>query len=146
MWSSTIGVINGRHSLFVVYIFVTTIICGELFFSGSFSASGAGLLGSALCYFGSVSFVGSWHARREHNYRAGDLWIIGTFAALLSATGIALLAWSGLRFKVFDVVIGGPVWAVIGVVIAIVVSKTSWSRRKILSGRKNPSPDRREAP
>jgi len=118
-----IGVIFSRRVVFVIYIFVTVIACGEVFFSGSFGASGAGLLGSVLCCFGTSSFVGPWLARREKNYRLGDLSAIGAIAAVLDAAGIALLAWSGFRFKVFDVVIAGPTWAVIGIVVAMVATK-----------------------
>jgi hypothetical protein len=107
----------------VRFIFVTVIACGEIFFSGSFGASGAGLLGSALCCIGTASFVGSWLARPERNYTSRDLVIIGAIAAVLNAASIALLAWSGFHFKLFDVVIKGPVWAVIGIVLAAVATK-----------------------
>jgi hypothetical protein len=101
------GVIFSRQLFFVSYIVLTVIACGEIFFSGSFSASGAALLGSALCCFGTASFVCSWLARREENYRPGDLATISAIAGVLNAAGTALLVWSGFRFKVFDVVIKG---------------------------------------
>ena len=119
-----IGVINGRHFLFIIYIFVTLIACGEMFFSGSFSASGAGLLGSALCCFGPAGLFRSWRARREKNYGLRDLSICA-LAVALGGAGIALLVWSGFRFRLFDVVIEGFVWAGIGMVIAIVAVKSN---------------------
>ena len=121
--ATSIGAIFGRRFLFVTYIFVTLITCGEIFFSGSFGASGAGLLGSALCCLGTASFVGSWLARREKNYSPRDLAKIGAIAAVVSAAGIALLAWSGFHFKLFDVVIEGPVWAAVGIIVAMVATK-----------------------
>jgi hypothetical protein len=123
MLSATAGVIFSRRFLVVIYIFATVIACGEIFFSGSFGASGAGFLGSALCCFGTASFVGSWLARHERNYSPRDLVIVGAIAAVLNAAGIALLAWSGFHFKLFDVVIKGPIWAVIGIVVATVATK-----------------------
>jgi drug/metabolite transporter (DMT)-like permease len=123
MVAATIGAIFGRRFLFVTYIFVTLITCGEIFFSGSFGASGAGLLGSALCCLGTASFVGSSLARREKNYSPRDLAKIGAIAAVVSAAGIALLAWSGFHFKLFDVVIEGPVWAAVGIIVAMVATK-----------------------
>ena len=121
-WIAMISVFIRRRGLFVIYILVTVIACGEIFFRGSFSASGAGLLGSVLCYFGTASFVGPWLARRKKNYGQGDLSAIGATAVVLVA-GIALLAWSGFRFKVFDVVIVGPAWAAIGIVVAMLAAK-----------------------
>jgi hypothetical protein len=83
-----IGAIFSRRVLFVIYNFVTVIACGEIFFSGSLSASGAGLLGSVLCCFGTASFVGSWLARREKNYSLRDLSANGAIAAVLDAAGL----------------------------------------------------------
>jgi hypothetical protein len=52
---------------------------------------------------------------------------LGTFAAVLSSAGIALLAWSGFHFKLFDAVIAGRVRAGIGMVIAIVAAKKEYA-------------------
>ena len=82
-----------------------------------------GAAGSVLCCLGTASFVGSWLARREKNYSPRDLAKIGAIAAVVSAAGIALLASSGFHFKLFDVVIEGPVWAAVGIIVAMVATK-----------------------
>jgi len=128
-----IGVIFSRQLLFVIYIVLTVIACGEIFFSGSFSASGAALLGSALCCFGTASFVCSWLARREENYCPGDLATISAIAGVLNAAGTALLVWSGFRFKVFDVVIKGTLWAVISMVVALIGTKKDCAHQRMIA-------------
>jgi len=121
------SLIFSRQLLFAIYIIITLIVCAEVFFSGSFIVSGAALLASALCCFGTASFVGSLLARREKNYSPKDLAIIGAIAIVLSGAGIALMAWSGLHFKVFGVRIEGTLWAIIGVFVAVLATKKEYA-------------------
>jgi hypothetical protein len=127
MIAAIMSVIFSRQLLFVIYFFVMLVICADVFFSGSLTAAGAALLASALSCFGTASFVGSWLARRERNYGPIDLVIIGAIAALLSAAGIALMAWSGFHFKLFDLTIGGPSWAIIGIVVGLLATKKEYA-------------------
>ena len=70
-----------------------------------------------------TSFVVSWLDRREKTSNPIDLVIIGAIAAVLVAAGITLLAWSGFHFELFDVVIKGPMWGFIGIVVGLVATK-----------------------
>lgn len=127
MMTAITSVIFSRQLLFAIYIIFTLIISAEVFFSGSFIVSGAALLASALCCFGTASLVGSWLARREKNYSPKDLAIIGAIAVVLSAAGIALMAWSGFHFKFFGVRIEGTLWAIIGIVVAVLATKKEYA-------------------
>ncbi len=115
--------IFSRQLLFVIYSFVTLVICGEEFFSGSFTVAGVTLLASSVCCFGTAYFVGSWLVRGEKNYTPKDLAVTGAIAVVVGAAGVALTAWSSFHFRFFGVTIEGPSWAVIGMVVALLATK-----------------------
>ena len=74
-----------------------------------------------MCYCGAAGFMGSLIARREKAYRAIDLVGIGSLALILIVAGSALMMWSGFSLRAFDVEISGVVWALLGVISAVVV-------------------------
>jgi hypothetical protein len=117
------GSIFDRQWISYIYFIITLIICGQASFKDSFTVGAAALLASALCYFATAGFAGSYRARHDKNYNLRDLGGIAAIAAVLAAGGVALMAWSGFRLGLFGVAIDGPVWAFIGIIVAAVTTK-----------------------
>jgi Na+/proline symporter len=92
-------------------------------FKSSFTVGAMALAASALCYFGTAGFAGSFRARRAKNYNPKDLAGIGAIAVVLSVAGIALMAWSGFWLSLFGVFIAGPMWCLVGILVASLTTK-----------------------
>jgi hypothetical protein len=106
-----------------VYFLITLIVCGQAIFKASIFAGGVALLGYALCYLATATFVGSYKARQMKGSTSADLVMIGGIAAVLIAVGLGLTVWSGFRVGPFDVVIPGIYWAILGIIIATLTTK-----------------------
>lgn len=91
-------------------------------FRNSIGVGIGALGGAALCFFSVATFVGSYRARREHNYGLKELAGIGAIAAVLCAGGFALMLWTHWRITMSGLVIPGIVWAIVGIVIAIITT------------------------
>jgi len=114
--------IFSRSLLGFVYQVITVIECIGLAINGSLGTAAAALVGWALCFFASSTFVGLFLARREKKYRAVDLLGIGAIAVVLIACGFWLVARSGVAISMFD--IDGRVWALLGIAVgALIVRK-----------------------
>jgi hypothetical protein len=73
--------------LMVAYFTLTVLTTGQVMVFKSFSVGGSALAASAMCFFGSATFIGSFLARREMKYSWKDLLGIGSIAAVLVAPG-----------------------------------------------------------
>jgi hypothetical protein len=109
--------------LMVAYFTVTVLTAGQVMWFMSFPVGASALAASAMCFFGSATFVGSFLARREMKYSWKDLLGIGSIAAILIAAGFALMVWSGFRITFNGVVIEGPYWLLLGIVTALFVTE-----------------------
>jgi hypothetical protein len=109
--------------LMVAYLVITLLLCGQVALTGSFVVGGSALVGFALCYFATATFFGSFYARREKKYSMTDLAGIGGIAVVLVAAGLALVVWSGFWLNLFGVTVSGLVWALIGIVVAVLTTK-----------------------
>jgi hypothetical protein len=89
----------------------------------SFSVGASALAASAMCFFGTAGFMGSFLARREMKYNWKDLLGIGSIAAVLVAAGLTLMIWSGFRITLFGIVIEGPYWLLLGIGTALLITE-----------------------
>jgi hypothetical protein len=80
------------------------------------------LVASALGFFATASFYGSFLARREKKYSVLDLLGIGAIAVALVGAAFGLMFWSGFSLSLEGVQIPGPYWVVVGMVTALVVT------------------------
>jgi hypothetical protein len=106
-----------------IYFLVTLLTCVQAMFKSSFTVGAMALAASALSYFGTAGFAGSFRARRDKNYNPKDLAGIGAIAVVLSVAGIALMAWSGFWLSLFGVFIAGPMWCLVGILVASLTTK-----------------------
>jgi hypothetical protein len=106
-----------------IYFLVTLLTCVQAMFRSSFAVGAMALAASTLCYFGMAGFAGSFRARRDKNYNPKDLAGIAAIAVVLSVAGIALMAWSGFWLNLFGVYIAGPMWCLIGILVASLTTK-----------------------
>jgi hypothetical protein len=106
-----------------IYFLVTVITCVQAMFQSSFAVGAMALAASALCYFGTAGFAGSFRARRDKNYTPKDLAVIAAIAVVLSVAGVALMAWSGFWLRLLGVSIAGPMWCFIGILVASLTTK-----------------------
>jgi integral membrane sensor domain MASE1 len=102
-----------------IYFIVTILMCAQAAFRVSVVVGGSALIAFALCFFGVATFIGSFHARRDHKYSRKDLAIIGAIALGLCAAGIALVVWSGFRIGLFGASLSGVAWAAVGIAVAL---------------------------
>jgi hypothetical protein len=65
-----------------IYFLVTLLTCVRAMFKSSFAVGAMALVASALCYFGTAGFVGSFRARlhaaptnRRGSTQASELWV-----------------------------------------------------------------------
>jgi hypothetical protein len=70
-----------------------------------------------------ATFVGSFRARHDKNYGPKELTGIAVIAVVLSAAGLALMAWSGFWLNLFGVSIEGTSWCFIGIFVAVLTTK-----------------------
>jgi len=107
-----------------IYFVLTLLTCGQAMFRASFFVGASALVGFALCFFSTATFVGSYLARREHKYTQKQLAGIGAIALVLCACGIALVLWSGFWIALSGgTTITGLEWAVAGIVIAVLTTR-----------------------
>lgn len=104
------------------YFIVTLLMCGQVMFQQSFFFGIGVLTASALCFFSTATFVGSFRARREHKYRPTELAGIAAIAMILCMGGIALMLWSGYRVTLFSVTLSGLEWSILGIIIALLTT------------------------
>lgn len=112
-----------RTWILFAYVTVTLLVCLQVMFTSSFVVGIAALMGSALCFFGAATFTASFLARGIKNYALKDLAGIGAIALVLCVAGIALTIWSGFWVTISGVYIEGWIWALIGIVSAILGTK-----------------------
>lgn len=110
-----------RTSVVLIFWLITIPFCIQTMYRSSFTVGASALAACALCYIGASGFMGSLLARREKNYSAFDLVVIGAIGLAVIAAGSVLMMWSGFRLRLFDVEIGGVTWALLGAISAVVV-------------------------
>ncbi|WMT71913.1 hypothetical protein [Bradyrhizobium sp. Ash2021] len=101
---------------------ISILTAGQVMFRSSLSVGVSALAASALGFFGTATFFGSWLARREKKYRALDLAGIGAIALVLVIAAFGLMLWSGFSLSLDGVLIPGPYWIVVGMVTALLVT------------------------
>lgn len=104
------------------YFVITLFTCAQVMFRSSIGVGFGALGGAALCFLSAATFVGSYRARREQSYCLKDLAGIGATAAVLCGAGFALMLWTGWRITIYGLVIPGFIWAIVGIVIAVVTT------------------------
>ena len=109
--------------LILVYVLVTVVTTAQVMFGSSIVVGAAALVASALCFFGTATFVGSFLARHEKKYSGKDLIGIGAIATALVTAGFWLMNWSGFEMKLFDIAVEGDYWALVGIVTGLVVTR-----------------------
>ena len=112
-----------RRSVVLIFWLITIPVCIQAMYRSSFTVGASALAACALCYIGAYGFTGSLLARREKDDRAFDRVAIGAIALVVMAAGSVLMIWSGFWMPLFDVEIGGIVWALLGAISAVVVRK-----------------------
>jgi CHASE2 domain-containing sensor protein len=112
-----------RSSVVLIFWLITIPVCIQTMYRSSFTVGASALAACALCYIGAYGFMGSLLARREKDDRAFDRVAIGAIALVVIAAGSVLMIWSGFWMPLFDVEIGGVVWALLGAISAVVVRK-----------------------
>ena len=80
------------------------------------------LAASALGFFGTATFFGSFLARREKKSSALELGGIGAIALVLVIAAFGLMLWSGFNLSVVGLHFSGPYWVVVGMVTALLVT------------------------
>jgi hypothetical protein len=108
--------------LTLAYCLISILTTEQVMFRSSFSVGVSALAASALGFFGTATFFGSWLARREKKYSALDLAGIGVIALVLVIAAFGLMLWSGFSFSLDGVLIPGPYWIVVGMVTALLVT------------------------
>jgi hypothetical protein len=112
-----------RRSVVLIFWLITIPVCIQAMYRSSFTVGASALAACALCYIGAYGFMGSLLARREKDDRAFDRLAIGAIALVVMAAGSVLMIWSGFWMPLFDVEIGGVVWALLGAISAVVLRK-----------------------
>ncbi|MDE2228670.1 MAG: hypothetical protein KGL11_06475 [Alphaproteobacteria bacterium] len=112
-----------RQWILFVYALVTLIASVQAMLTSSFMTGIAALGACALSFFGAATFSASFHARHIKNYSGKDLTGIGAIAFVLCTIGIALMVWSRFWMMIFSVHMQGWIWALIGIVAALLGAK-----------------------
>jgi len=112
-----------RRSVVLIFWLITIPVCIQVMYRSSFTVGASALAACALCYIGAYGFTGSLLARREKDDRAFDRVAIGAIALVVMAAGSVLMIWSGFWMPLFEVEIGGVVWALLGAISAVVMRK-----------------------
>jgi CHASE2 domain-containing sensor protein len=107
----------------LIFWLITIPVCIQVMYRSSFTVGASALAACALCYIGAYGFTGSLLARREKDDRAFDRVAIGAIALVVMAAGSVLMIWSGFWMPLFEVEIGGVVWALLGAISAVVMRK-----------------------
>ena len=115
-------VIRQRWWLSYYYFLITLLVCVLAAFNSSFIVGAAALVACALCYFGTARFTKSVYARRDKNYDLKELVGLAAIAAVLSVAGIIIMAWSGLWLRLYSITVDGPVWCLIGILVALLAT------------------------
>jgi hypothetical protein len=112
-----------RGLLTLAYCLVSILTAGQVMFRSSLSVGISALAASALGFFGTATFFGSFLARREKKYSALDLAGIGAIALGLVAAAFGLMLWSGFYLTLEGLVIPGSYWVAVGMLAALLVTK-----------------------
>ena len=94
----------------------------RVMFGSSLSVGVSALAASALGFFGTATFFGSFLVRREKKSSALELAGIGAIALVLVIAAFGLMLWSGFSISFDGVLIPGPYWVVVGMVTALLVT------------------------
>jgi hypothetical protein len=111
-----------RGLLTLLYCLISVLTAGQVMFRSSLSVGVSALAASALGFFGTATFFGSFLARREKKYSALDLAGIGAIALVLVIAAFGLMLWSGFSLSLYGVLIPGAYWVVVGMVTALLVT------------------------
>jgi TRAP-type C4-dicarboxylate transport system permease small subunit len=111
-----------RGLLTLAYCLISILTAGQVMFRSSFSVGISALAASALGFFGTATFFGSWLARREKKSSAIEVSGIGAIALVLVITAFGLMLWSGFSLSLDGVLIPGSYWVVVGMVTALLVT------------------------
>ena len=111
-----------RELLALGYGFLTLIICANAMVSSSFRVGAEALVAYALNFAGMAILFAFFLARREKGY--GKVYLIGAaaIALVLVAVAFALLMRTGFRIYLYDAVIPGLVWLLLGSLAALLWS------------------------
>ncbi|WP_456679584.1 hypothetical protein [Bradyrhizobium sp. S3.7.6] len=106
----------------LVYCLVSILTAGQVMLGSSLSVGVSALAASALGFFGTATFFGSFLARREKKSSALELGVIGAIALVLVIAAFGLMFWSGFSLSVVGLHLAGPYWVVVGMVTALLVT------------------------
>jgi hypothetical protein len=98
-----------------IYIIITIVVAASMLFRGMGWDTGALLLGSLLGFAGGSGMRGAIYLRQRTSG-----FIIG---ALLLISGMAVLFYSDVVLRVFDVAVSGDVWPLVGFVIGFLAAR-----------------------
>jgi hypothetical protein len=116
-WGTTM-----RGLLTLAYCLISILTTGQVMFRSSLSVGVSALAASALGFFGTATFFGSFLARREKKSSALELTGIGAIALVLVIAAFGLMVWSGFSLSLDGVLIPGPYWVAVGMVTALLVT------------------------
>jgi TRAP-type C4-dicarboxylate transport system permease small subunit len=111
-----------RGLLTLAYCLISILTAGQVMFRSSLSVGISALAASALGFFGTATFFGSFLARREKKYSALDLAGIGAIALVLVTAAFGLMLWSGFSLSLDGVLIPGPYWIAVGMATALLAT------------------------
>jgi hypothetical protein len=117
LWGRTM-----RGLLTLAYCLISILTAGQVMLGSSLSVGISALAASALRFFGTATFFGSFLARREKKSSALDLGGIGAIALVLVIAAFGLMLWSGFSLSVVGLHLSGPYWVVVGMVTALLVT------------------------
>lgn len=112
-----------RGLLTLAYCLISILTAGQVIFRSSASVGVSALAASALGFFGTATFFGSFLARREKKYSSLDLTRIGAIALVLVVAAFGLMLWSEFSLSLDRILIPGPpYWVVVGMITALLVT------------------------
>jgi hypothetical protein len=112
-----------RAILTLIYAIVSLITAISIMIKASLVVGLGVLVACTFSFFGTVTFVGSFLARKEKAYRMIDLIGIGSIAAILVAMSFMLAYWTGFRVIFEGWIIDGFYWLLIGMLMALLVTR-----------------------
>jgi hypothetical protein len=111
-----------RGLLTLAYCLISILTAGQVIFRSSVSVGVSALVASALGFFGTATFFGSFLARREKKSSALELTGIGAIAVGLVIAAFGLMLWSGFSLSLDGVLVPGSYWVAVGMVAALLVT------------------------
>lgn len=121
--STFVSVLIDKRWLTYIYFLLTLIACVQAAFGSSIKVGLGALAGFALSYFGTATYIGSVRARKDLNSTKGTLIGINAIALVLNFAGLGLVYWSEFRLWFGSVEIIGLLWALVGIVIAVIATR-----------------------